>query len=329
MYAPAFTMALEQIGHQVTRFNFDDHLPNTKISSLELRLGFGPGLAYLNHKLLSAVRDADPDICMVWTGLGIWPTTIRSMKKKCWVTSYTNDDPFGSRGRAAFWRLFHKAIPVYNSHHVYREINIDEYRAMGAETAPIGLLRSYYVPWFHFPENIEKAASSQKVVFVGHGERNRFETLSAIKRAGISVDIYGSPDTWKCANGVEIRALETDQYRQLISRSAINLAFLSRANRDQYTRRYFEIPACGGFLLGERTETVQALYDEGKECDFFSDDDEAVAKALFYVNNPHIRERIAQAGLTRCIRSGYDVLSVCRGWIEDICSFQSGRLMYS
>ncbi|WGU68927.1 glycosyltransferase [Capnocytophaga canimorsus] len=45
--------------------------------------------------------------------------------------------------------------------------------------------------------------------------------------------------------------------------------FLSKLNNDQYTRRCFEIPACGTMMLSERTPTLQEFYTENEEIVFF------------------------------------------------------------
>ena len=90
VYAPAFTEALERLGVKVSRFYFERYLDGF-FPRLQVRVGTGPHIAALNLDLRSAVKCLRPTICLVWTGLVVWPSTIRHLARHCWVTSYTND----------------------------------------------------------------------------------------------------------------------------------------------------------------------------------------------------------------------------------------------
>jgi spore maturation protein CgeB len=87
----------------------------------------------------------------------------------------------------------------------------------------------------------------------------------------------------------------------------INLAFLARRllSRDLQTTRSVELPACGAFMLAQRTTEHQQLFREGVEADFFSTHDELLNKCRYYLAHSEARLQIARAGLERCKRSDY------------------------
>jgi spore maturation protein CgeB len=99
-------------------------------------------------------------------------------------------------------------------------------------------------------------------------------------------------------------------------------------NRDEFNGRTFEIPACKGFLLTERTSKHLEFYREGVEAEFFSSVEECAEKIRYYLENPEQRLAIAERGYRRAIDSDYsyarrmsDALATVRAIVaEDDCA---------
>lgn len=68
----------------------------------------------------------------------------------------------------------------------------------------------------------------------------------------------------------------------------------------------FEIAACGGFLLAERSPGHLQRFVEDEEAVFFNGFDELLAKVKRFLPDEAARNRIALAGQRRAWSSGYD-----------------------
>jgi len=62
-------------------------------------------------------------------------------------------------------------------------------------------------------------------------------------------------------------------------------------------------------MLAERTDALLQLFREDEEACFFSSHEELINKVRWLLENPDIRERIAQAGVHRVWSDGHDVVT--------------------
>lgn len=324
-FAPACYKALTQLGHQVFFYDFQKHLHSGFLGRIESRLLWGPGLLDLNQKLIKEIRRQQPDVVLIHNGNLISKQTIETLKSMTWVAGYQHDDPFGAFSNRIQFRNYRKTIPHYDSHHVIRELNIEDYKALGVQN--VALLRTYYVPWLHYPlDGIQK---SFDVVFIGHAEKDkRIGYVEHIVNKGVPLQIFGPARYWRryfskpvIDKVPPIRPLHGEEYVRTIAQSKICLAFYSQANRDDCAYRVFEIPACRGFLLAQDTPLMRSLYQAGAEVELFDSPESLFQKIRYYLDHDEHRERICQKGHERVRASEYDVVSKMKQWVRETQQF--------
>lgn len=305
--------ALRRLGHTVIAMEVDDYTSSHPLlNKIEFRLQAGPQVRRLNRDLLLAAAREKPDVFWADKGLSIQPGTLRRLRAAGIVcVSYMIDNAFGPR-RDPGWRLYHRTIPLYDLHVTQRSVNIPQYQERGAKN--VIKIQTAYEPSIHFPAPtpITDAQRSRQVSFIGTPYDDRAQVLEKLGAAGLPVIINGNTRAWQRAlsphgfatlfGGSELYEAE---YREAVWHSKINLSFLTKANQDEYTHKSFEIAACGGFLLAERSPGHLERFVEDQEAVFFSTTEELMGKIARYLPDEAARARIALAGLARAQRSGY------------------------
>src|SRR5262245_23702916 len=169
----------------------------------------------------------------------------------------------------------------------------------------------------------ERIAYESDVCFVGHTQPHYAERLRRLSKLDVRLRIWG--DAWpryaekhRWAKPFVAAGLWGDSYPLALASTKIGLGLLGKHIPETSTTRSFEIPATGTFLLAERTALHQELFEEGKEAEFFSSDDEMIDKTRFYLKNQEARQRIAAAGRLRCERSGYSCTDLLRNIINSV-----------
>jgi len=335
IYEQAFSRALSELGQEVIPFHFKNFFAGPVgycQSAVPLP---GPALLKLNRRLLETAKSRRPDVVLVWRGTHVLPRTIARLNRAGITTvSYNNDDPFVPRRRshtpwhqAFLWHWYLQALRYYRYNFFYRKINVTE--ALQAGAAHAAVLKPYFIPWRDRPVTLtaeEQERFGCDVVFVGHYEPDgRVDSLRALVEAGFSVRLFGD-STWNrsvlgkdlCGYFGKVTPANGEDYAKALCGAKVCLAFLSKHNRDTYTRRCFEIPACGRVMLAERTDDLLCMFEEGRDACFFSHGDELLIKAKWLLENPCISEAIAESGRMRVLADGHDVKSRASEFLSSV-----------
>ena len=306
--------ALAHLGHELVSV---DTCP-PEVAARERRLGerlwrklLGPrDLAGANQAVLRLVRQEQPQILWVDKGLTIRPETLRAAKGLCpglVRVSYCPDDMANPNNQS---RRYAASIPLYDLHVTTKSYNLTELKALSAPR--VLFVDNAYCPFTHRPMELTTAERENlggPVGFIGTYEEERAEALLFLAKQGIPVKIWGNwPKKWQHRHpNLQVKGISLwgDDYARAICSFEVNLAFLRKENRDLQTTRSVEIPACGGFMLAERTTEHQRLFQEGVEAEFFGSLEELLEKIQYYRINKDKGPGIAAAGRQRCLEAGY------------------------
>jgi len=317
---------LKLLGHNI-EFVFEQNpLDSTwqLIRGLERRLYNGPVTMKLNKMFLQRAKEFKPDLVWVEMGRSVYSKTLRQIKEQlgCLLVNSYSDDFMHK------WsRHYNKSIPLYDYIFTPREVNFEEYARYGAKN--VGKFWKGYDPETIFPVELtdeEYEEFGSDVTFIGHFEPSRVKGLAKLAEAVGEMKIWGPGwDSAKLSgtlkNVVQYRSVWNQEYRKALCGAKIVINYLSKWNRDTQASKSFEIPACGCFVLAERTEDHLASFEKGKEVEFFSNTDELVEKVHFYLLHDDLRQRIAKAGRQRCLTSGYSNYERIRVMLDEVLKY--------
>jgi len=300
--------ALERLGNQVMGIeeypkvsiilNFVNRISNYFFKKL---FDFGG----VNNELIKMLYEKKIDIVWIDKGLIIKKNTLIKIKKRfpdIKLIHYSPDDMLNSDNQTIDYL---SSIPFYDHHITTKSYNVSELKTLCAHS--VIFVNNAFEPTVHKRLKLSKEDESYysaEVAFIGSFEQDRYEKMLFLAKNGIKVRIWGK--TWKKVKNMhpnlEIIPKDCwqDEYAKVINATKINLCFLRKVNRDLQTTRSIEIPACGGFMLAERTNEHLKLFEENKEAAFFSSKEELLEKTKYYLSNKEQIDKISQNAKIKC-----------------------------
>lgn len=311
---------LRSLGHETVPFDTTPWTSggNRLLRSLAHRLNAGPNVWGMNRALLERARGIGP-VDLIWIDKGRWvyPATLSRISEQTGgrLLHYTPDAQLVLNQS----RHFERGIPQYDWLATTKPFELERYRALGARE--LLFVPQGYDPRFasYRPEAGDEARWGSDVCFIGHCEPHYVARVKAASEAGPGLRVWGqgwlgyakaNPWARPVVGGDGVWGLD---YLRALSHAKIAIGLLSKWMPETTTTRSFEIPAIGTFLLAERTADHLALFEEGKEAEFFADDEELKSKLRFYLSHDEARRKIADAGRERSLRSGYSGTELLAG----------------
>ena len=270
-----------------------------------------PDLCDANKQIKKYVRNKEYDI--IWIDKGIIINedsfiTIKQYAPKAKLIGYSPDYMCARHNQS---KAFLVSLKYYDVYVTTKSYAINDLKALGCNDVYFvgnSYQEGFHKPYILTPDEQDKYACD--VGFIGAWEKERSDSIIYLSQHGVKVKIWGSKDWEKiCAHYDNLefggRELHDECYCKAICGCKISLCFLRKMNLDLQTTRSVEIPACGSFMLAERTTEHLAMFEERKEAAYFSSNDELLLKCRYYLCHDDERKQIAAAGHERCVNSGY------------------------
>lgn len=278
---------------------------------LATKLQAGPVIERCETALLAALHESNAALAFFDKPIFVRPELIEKLRAMgVYTACYTPDDPFGPR-RDGLWRLLIKAIPHYDLQIVPREVSLADFAAAGARE----IVRQpfSYNPYLHRPPQPEERPQKTGYWYIGSPYDDRAEVLVRLReelaRAGVPLSVRG--DRWLRGKIAPYgRALDVqpgvygEAYRNAIWAANACLAFVTRSNRDDLSRKAIEIAACGCAPVLEPVGLHAEIFVDGVSAVFFTSFEECVEKLKYYWTHPQELERIGAAAAAAVRASG-------------------------
>jgi spore maturation protein CgeB len=307
--------AMKDLGCTVTPVDTEPADVKKKQRQLLFRLKrkiIGPSdLAGVNERIIKLLKEDVYHILWIDKGLSIKAETlqaIRQISPKTLITGYSPDDMLNPDNQT---RHFLKGLTYYDIFFTTKSYGVEELKGLGCKR--VEFVDNAYDPNTHRPMEItveDRLKYGGPVGFIGTYERERAESILYLAKNGVNVRVWG--DDWNRKYNllhpnikIEGKPLLSDDYARGICSFDINIVFLRKINRDLQTTRSIEVPACGGFMLAERTSEHKRLFEENKEAVYFSSNEELVKNVRYFLDHDEERRRIAQSARRRCLSYGY------------------------
>lgn len=277
-------------------------------SGLAVRL---PDNSSANKKIkdfISKATESPYDIVWIDKGVTINRKTLENIRKLSPNTKIVSYSPDNMALRHNQSQNYLDCIPLYDLHFTTKSYILEHMRRLGARK--IVFTNKHYEQTFHYPRMLSEDEIQRlggDVGFIGAWEKERCDSILYLAKNGIKVKVFGDKkwNEYKTENLEIAPGIYSEDYSKALQAFKISLCFLRKMNSDTQTSRTMEIPACGGFMLAERTAEHLELFSENKEAVFFADDQELLEKCRYYLNNEEERRQIIEGGIQRCKTSGY------------------------
>ncbi|WP_312796851.1 CgeB family protein [Tianweitania sp.] len=284
----------------------------------------------------AALREAAqfrPHLFFVFKGIMVSPQAIRAVQAQGGVAiNFWPDTSFVDHGKTAA-----QALPCYDWIFTTKTFGPADLQARFSITNA-SFLPHGFDPETHKPTAMDRSDATLygcDASFIGTWSPKKEKLLVALMSAlpSLNLKIWGSQ--WERAGPslcayIQRRPIFGAEYAKAIGAAKVNIAILFEGNAnavsgDRLTSRSFHIPASRGFMLHERSDEIADHFAEDRDCAMFGSAEELAEKVRFFLAHDEARHRIAQAGRSRALSSGYSIDDRARTVIDKARALLAAR----
>jgi spore maturation protein CgeB len=255
---------------------------------------------------INEVINFNPDIIIIFKGIYINEKILRSFKMntKAKIWNIYTDNPLANPGQKLLYN-FSKKIELYDTIFTFSNSLKSVFYQFGAKDVqylPFGYCKkthlikyskndvifdvAYFGTWGLFQENWLTLLLNYKLGIFGTSWNRLLKksplTPFYIKGQGLGVEM-----------------------NECIYRSKIIFNMVRAEHGALQTMKTFEIPACGGMMLTNRTCDQELFFKDGHDVVFYDSKQDMLKKIKYYLNNEDERDRIASNGYRTVQKHSY------------------------
>lgn len=307
-----YQTSFQQLGHHVCMLgcfqsNYYPSLGDRVKSKLTHTFEFVENvvLEKVFNRLVMKAKAYEPDVIVVFRCEFLSSETVRQLSSlaKSKIVNIYPDSPNVIPGANKILRT--NALHCYESVFTFSRSLIPVFHQLGAKQVhwlPFG-----YCPNAHQPFQITGGVQ-ESIAYLGTWGPIQEYWLKPLITIGLN--IYGINwehlplgdklrECWQKEEGIG------DEMKVVIGRAKVIFNLVRAEHGCAHSMKTFEIPACGGFMLTNRTEEQCSFFQENEEAVYFDSVEEMVEKARYYLEHERDRERIRQAGVKAVARHTY------------------------
>lgn len=323
---------LERLGHSVQgisnvpdRTLSDSNRAATLFERLTWKIGFPLADNCANRDIADSIRFRHFDLVWIENAVSIRPGVLSYIRGKlpdAKILYFTEDDICVTHNRS-IWQ--DRALKLVDYIYTTKDHNLAPLRSSYPQ-AKVELTNNTYCDHVHRIPTLsleDREIYAADVVAIGAYEDTRATMIVELARLGIDVDVWGLG--WSNLKRHEIRGLRIhdrflcrEEYAKATFAAKINLNFLRKINFDVITSRSVEIPACGGFMLTERSNAHSSLFEMGVDADDFGSVSELYEKVVFYLEETELRVNAARRGYHKVTEGGYGMTAQLHKIMQNI-----------